>query len=69
MVSFYDILWKNFRGVRQQLILGDLPISLMMDVRQCLFKDIIENWEVMVGNEDHGVVSSIIQNFELRIIP
>jgi hypothetical protein len=41
----------------------------MMDVRQYLFKDIIENWDVMVGNEDHGVVSSIIQNFELRIIP
>jgi CRP-like cAMP-binding protein len=40
-----------------------------LDARLCLFKDIIENWEVMIGNEDHGVVSSIIENFELRIIP
>lgn len=33
IVRFYDILWKNFRGVRQQQILGDLPVSLRMDVR------------------------------------
>jgi cyclic nucleotide gated channel len=56
IVRFYQTLWKKFKGVRQQQILEDLPVTLRMDVRQCLFKDIIENWEVLIGNEDQGVV-------------
>ena len=66
---FYEILWNNFRGVRQELIIKDLPESLRQDVRQNLFKSIIENWDVILDNQDNGVISSIIQNLELRIIP
>jgi signal-transduction protein with cAMP-binding, CBS, and nucleotidyltransferase domain len=55
--------------VRQQLILKDLPESLRQDVRQNLFKNIIENWDVILDNQDNGVLSSIIQKLELRIIP
>lgn len=69
IIRFYEILWKNFRGVRQQLILKDLPESLRQDVRQNLFKNIIENWDVILDNQDNGVLSSIIQKLELRIIP
>lgn len=69
IVRFYEILWKNFRGVRQQHILRDLPESLRQDVRQNLFKNIIENWDVILDNQDNGVLSSIIQKLELRIIP
>lgn len=69
ILKFYEILWKNFQGVRQQNILQDLPESLRQDVRQYLFKTNIENWDVIVGNKDNGVVSSFIQKLELRIIP
>ena len=69
IINFYEILWKNFRGVRQQNILRDLPESLRQDVRQSLFKNIIAKWDVLVDSEDSGVVSSIIQKLELRIIP
>jgi len=55
--------------VRQQLILKDLPESLRQDVRQNLFKNIIENWDVILDNQYNGVLSSIIQKLELRIIP
>ena len=60
IINFYEILWKNFRGVRQQNILRDLPESLRQDVRQSLFKNIIAKWDVIVDSEDSGVVSSII---------
>lgn len=38
-------------------------------MRQNLFKNIIENWDVILDNQDNGVLSSIIQKLELRIIP
>lgn len=28
VINFYQVLWDNFRGVRQQTILRDLPESL-----------------------------------------
>ena len=58
IIRFYDILWTNFRGVRQQLILRDLPESLRQDVRQYLFKDIINNWDV-IFNKDSNDASDI----------
>ena len=69
IVRFYEILWKNFRGVRQQHILKDLPESLRQDVRQHIFKNIVENWDIVLGSRDNGVLSSIVQKLELRIIP
>lgn len=69
IIRFYEILWLNFRGVRQQHILQDLPDTLMHDVRQHIFKNIIENWDMVLDNKENGVISSIIQKLELRIIP
>lgn len=70
IVNFYNILWCNFKGVRQQYILQDLPPSLCADVKSFIFKNIIKNWDIILSSQqDQGVVSSIIQNLELRIIP
>jgi hypothetical protein len=49
--------------------LKDLPETLRHDVRKNIFKNIIENWDVILDNKDDGVVSSIIEKLVLRIIP
>jgi hypothetical protein len=49
----------------------DLPVTLSNNVRSFLFKNIVKNWDIILSStqQDKGVVSSIIQNLELRIIP
>lgn len=69
ILKFYELLWSNFRGVRQQTIIKDLPETLRQDVRRHIFKNIIENWDVTFGANDNGVITSIIEQLVLRIIP
>jgi len=69
LLRFYEILWKNFRGVRQENIINNLPQTLRMDVKQHIFQNIVANWDVMLGIKDKGVLSSIISKLEIRIIP
>lgn len=69
IVSFYEILWKNFRGVRQTSIIKNLPATLRMDVKQQIFKSIVDNWDVVLGITDKGILGSIIKKLEIRIIP
>jgi hypothetical protein len=60
IVRFYEILWKNFRGVRQTSIIKNLPATLRMDVKQHIFKSIVDNWDVVLGIKDKGILASII---------
>jgi cyclic nucleotide gated channel len=69
IVRFYEILWKNFRGVRQASIIKNLPATLRMDVKQHIFKSIVDNWDVVLGITDKGILASIIHKLEIRIMP
>ena len=40
-----------------------------MDVKQHIFKNIVDNWDVVLGLKDRGVLFSIIKELEIRIIP
>jgi len=66
--SYYDIVWKKFKGIDEQGMLKDLPESLRIKVKQHIFQNLLLKSEVF-PKDDKGAISTIIKKLKLLIIP
>jgi len=47
VTKYHAHMWKDFRGVNDQMILEDLPQTLRVEIRNFLFGAILNNWEIL----------------------
>ena len=44
--QYFELKWKNKKGVQEEELIDDLPQSLKKDVLNYIFEDLIANCEV-----------------------
>jgi len=58
--QFFELKWKNKKGVKEEELIEDLPQSLKKDVLNYIFEDLIANCEVF-PRENQGAITTITE--------
>ena len=66
--EYENILWQDFKGVDEEAILNELPISLRAEIRLYTLKALIENWELFPKNSP-GTLYSLIRKLKMVTYP
>ena len=66
--NYQDILWKNFKGIDDMRIMGDLPVILRDQVSFFLFQQLVES-VALFPKDNPGALSTIIRKLKLWVIP
>jgi voltage-gated potassium channel len=67
--EYHLILWKDFQGINETQILEDLPPSLQAEIREVLFKPLLNKWELLSSGKDKGAITTLIGKLKMQIIP
>ena len=66
--EYENILWQDFKGVDEEAVLNELPISMQDDIRQYTLKALIENWELFPKNSP-GTLYTLIRKLKMVTYP
>ena len=66
--QFEECNWDNFQGLEEQKIIKTLPRSLRLEVRSCIMKNLIENWEAF-PQVSPGTIETVITMLFIRVYP
>lgn len=65
--TYHEILGNNFKGVTESQVLNDLPESVVKQIKNALFKDLVNNI-TLFPKDDKSAIAALIWRLDLHLL-
>ena len=65
--NYHELLWLKFKGLDENQILADLPMTLRGEITENILLDMIQGVEIFVG-VDKGFIASFIKKLKFQLL-